>query len=123
MRNEKGESFEDLWIWQQARILVKEIYSDFGEGTPGHGDYGFKGQIQKAGVSVMNNMAEGFERNSDAEFARFLSISKGSCGEIRSMYYPAEDLGYVTSDVAAKRREKTKQMAGGILSLTLHLKS
>lgn len=120
---EKAKSFEDLWIWQQARILIREIYSDFGEGTPGYRDYGFKDQIQRAGISVMNNIAEGFERSSDADFARLLDIAKGSCGEVRSMYYPAEDLGYVTAKVASQRREKTKRIAGGIVSLISHLRS
>ncbi len=63
----KAERFEDLRIWQEARQLVKQVYIDFRENR----EYGFKDQIQRAGVSVMNNIAEGFERNSDADFARF----------------------------------------------------
>ena len=85
------KSFEDLWIWQEARELVKLIYQDFGPGTPGCKDWGFKNQIQDAGVSIMNNIAEGYERTSNAEFARFLDIAKGSCGEVRSMLYSALD--------------------------------
>jgi four helix bundle protein len=119
---EKVKTFEDLWIWQQARILVKDIYTDFGQGTPGCRDYGFKAQIQNAGISIMNNIAEGFERNSNNEFARFLDISKGSCGEVRSMYYPAEDLKYVTQQIAMQRREKVKQLSAGIASLASHLR-
>ena len=118
-----ASSFEELWIWQQARILVKEIYGDFGEGTPASRDYGFRDQIQRAGVSVMNNIAEGFERSSKAEFRRFLDIAKGSCGEVRSMYYPAEDLGYVGKDVANERRAVAKQISAGIASLMSHLES
>jgi len=119
---EKAKRFEDLWIWQQARILVKEIYLDFKDGT-GSRDYGFRDQIQKAGISIMNNIAEGFERNSDIEFARFLDIAKGSCGEVRSMYYAAEDLDYVNPDVAETRRERAKKISGGIASLTKHLRN
>ena len=118
-----AKTFEDLWIWQQARILVKQVYPDFGVGTPGSQDFGFRDQIQKAAISVMNNIAEGFERESDAQFARFLEIAKGSCGEVRSMYYAAEDLGYVNVEVASERRDATKQIAGGISSLRSHLKS
>ena len=118
---EKAKRFEDLWIWQQARELVQEIYQDFRSG-PCSKDYGFRGQIQKAGVSVMNNIAEGFERHTDSEFARFLDIAKGSCGEVRSMYYTAEDLGYVKPAIANLRRSRAKQTSAGIASLTLHLR-
>ena len=119
---EKAKIFEDLWIWQQARTLVRDIYTDFGKGTPGGQDFGFRSQIQKAGISIMNNIAEGFERKSDVEFARFLEISKGSCAEVRSMYYPAEDLNYVTNQIAIHRREKSKQLSAGISALVSHLR-
>jgi four helix bundle protein len=115
---EKVESFEDLWIWQEARILVREIYTDFGEGTPACHDYGFRGQVQNAGISIMNNIAEGFERTSDADKARFFDIAKGSSGEVRSMYYPAEDLSYVSSEVAAQRRERARKISKGIATLS-----
>ena len=121
--SEKVNRFEDLWIWQQARELVKEIYSDFGPATEGSKDFGFKDQIQRAGISIMNNISEGFERNSNAESARYLDISKGSCGEVRSMYYAGEDLNYVTPETAEIRRNKASQIAAGIASLTGHLRS
>jgi len=70
----------------------------------------------------MNNIAEGFERRSDSEFARFLDIAKSSCGEVRSMYYTAEDLSYIEAGIADKRRIKAKQISAGIASLTLHLR-
>ncbi|HTN71083.1 MAG TPA: four helix bundle protein [Methylomirabilota bacterium] len=119
---EKGaKRFEELWVWQQARELVKEIYKDFRSGL-GSKDFGFRDQLQRAGVSVMNNIAEGFERFTDAEFARFLDVARGSCGEVRSMYYAAEDLGYVSSDVANTRRSKARQISAGIASLASHLR-
>jgi four helix bundle protein len=120
---EKVESFEDLRIWQQARELVSEIYSDFGAGSVGHRDYVFKNQIQGAGLSIMNNTAEGFERGTDADFARFLDIAKGSCGEVRSMYYVAEDLAYISKETAAERREQAKRIAKGIARLIAHLRA
>ena len=95
---EKVESFEDLWIWQEARALVRDIYTEFGKDTPAERDYGFRGQIQTAGVSIMNNIAEGFERTTDADKARFFDIAKGSAGEVRSMHYVAEDVGNMPGD-------------------------
>jgi len=85
-------SFEDLWIWQEARAVVKEVYSDCRKGQPGHEDTSFRDHIQKTAVSMMNNATEGFERGTNTEFARFLEIAKGSAGELRSMYYTAEDM-------------------------------
>jgi four helix bundle protein len=114
----KVDRFEDLRIWQDARIIVKEIYNDF----PDCKDWGFKDQVQRAAVSIMNNIAEGFERRSDKEFARFLDIAKGSCGEVRSMYYVAEDLQYVSKDIAEIKREKGEDLSGGIAGLMNHLK-
>ncbi len=106
----KAECFEDLRIWQEARQLVKQIYVDFRHNR----DYGFKDQIQRAGVSIMNNIAEGFERNPDADFARFLDIAKGSAGEVRSMYYSAEDLTYVDAETTKDRRAFAKSISQGI---------
>jgi len=107
---------------QQVRILVREIYNDFGLEKSGSRDFGFKDQIQRAGISIMNNIAEGFERNSKAEFARFLDIARGSSGEVRSMYYTAQDLGYVTTEIAEKRKGLAKQISAGIKSLANHLR-
>lgn len=114
----KAAFFEDLRIWQEARELVKQIYTDFKENK----DYGFRDQIQRAGISIMNNIAEGFERNSDAEFARFLNIAKGSAGEVRSMFYSAEDLHYVSDQTAAERREAAKTISKGIGTLEAYLR-
>ena len=121
-QSEKGaRRFEEFWVWQQARELVKEIYEDLRAGT-GSKDFGFRDQIQRAGVSVMNNIAEGFERFTEIEFAPFLDVARGSCGEVRSMNYAAEDLGYVDSEVADTRRSKARQISAGIASLATHLR-
>ena len=95
-----ASNFEDLTIWQDARQLLKEIYSIFMIKGLAQRDYGFRDQLQRAALSVMNNIAEGFERSSKADFARFLDIAKGSCGEVRSMLYVANDLGYIPKDKA-----------------------
>ena len=96
------KSFEDLRIWKDARRLVSNVYRDFGTGTEAERDFGFRNQVQRCAVSVMNNMAEGFERSTDVEFARFLDIAKGSCGEVRSMYDIAEEIGYVPKETAVE---------------------
>lgn len=85
------QSFEEIKVWQKAKELSVHTYKVFSVVK----DYGFKDQIQRAAVSVMNNIAEGFERKGNKELSRFLYISKGSCGEVRSMLQLALDLGYI----------------------------
>ena len=87
----KIEKFEDIIAWQKAEELTFFIYKTFKDNK----DFGFKDQIQKASVSIMNNIAEGFERRGDKEFKHFLFIAKGSSGEVRSMLRLALKLGYI----------------------------
>ena len=89
-----GRKLEELRIWRDARSFVVEIYHLLEDNR----DYGFKDQIQRAAVSIMNNIAEGSEYNSDAVFIRYLNIAKGSCAEVKSMLYLCEDLGYCTTE-------------------------
>jgi four helix bundle protein len=91
----KAERFEDLVAWQKARALTKEIYL-LTRLEPFAKDYGLSGQIQRAVVSIMSNIAEGFERSNPGDFQRFLLIAKASCGEVRSQLYIASDIGYIT---------------------------
>lgn len=86
--------FEDLVAWQKARALAIEVYRVAKEGELAR-DFGLRDQITRAAVSVMSNIAEGFERNSQTEFHRFLVIAKGSCAEVRSQLYLAKDIGYL----------------------------
>jgi len=95
--------FEDLEIWQLARELLILIYEDFRNCK----DYNFRNQINAARLSIKNNIPEGFSRDSDKEFKQFLNISRGSCGEVKSMYYSAEDQKYVTLAIAEDRRSRT----------------
>ena len=88
----KFETLEDIVAWQKSRILVNDIYQTFKSCR----DYSFRDQIQRAAVSVMNNIAEGYERKGNREFTRFLYIAKGSCGETRSMLYLTLDLKYIS---------------------------
>ena len=93
----KVERFEDLDAWKVARELSNTVYA-FGRETGLSKDYGFRDQIQRAAVSVMNNIAEGFERGSNKDFAKFLFIARGSVGEVRSMLYLAMDQNYIGSE-------------------------
>lgn len=90
------QSFEDMLVWQKSRMLVKEIYATFKDCK----DYGYRDQIQRAAISVMNNLAEGFERKGDREMARFWTMSLSSCAEVRSMLYAGEDLSYLSEERA-----------------------
>lgn len=81
-------------MWQKSKVLCVAIYRVTNSG-PFAKDFGLRSQIQRASVSIMSNIAEGFDRNSRAEFARFLAIARGSAGEVRSQLYLACELGYV----------------------------
>ncbi len=89
------ERFEDIEAWKEARELVKNIYDKFKDIR----DYSFKEQIQRASVSVMSNIAEGFDRGTNKEFIQFLVISRGSLSELRSLLYNALDLGFIDEEV------------------------
>jgi len=111
------EQFEDIIAWQKSKRLTEEIY----EQMRGVKDLGFKDQIQRAAVSVMNNIAEGFERKSNKEFKQFLFIAKGSCGEVRSMLHVANSLKYIekehTDSMSALSVEISKMLSGLIKTL------
>ena len=97
MSPEKIEKFEDLIAWQKARELTKHIYAITGK-KPFSVDFGLREQIQRAAVSIMSNLAEGFERGSSSEFHQFIVIAKASCAEVRSQLYTALDISYITKE-------------------------
>ena len=113
------KSFEDLRIWQDARVFANQIY----DLTDNLKDYGFKDQIQRAAVSVMNNIAEGFDYGSDAMFIKYLDVSKASCGEVKSMLYLAEDKRFCSQEKAIELRDKAKSISSGIHALIKYLKN
>lgn len=90
----KIEKFEDIFAWRKAGELTMLIYKNFQNCR----DFSFRDQIQRASVSIMNNIAEGFERQTNKEFSRFLYIAKGSAGEVRSMLYLAVKLGHISKE-------------------------
>lgn len=111
------EKFEDIISWQKARVLTLRIYQIFKTNK----DFSFKDQIQRACVSIMNNIAEGFGRRGDKEFIHFLFIAKGSCSEARSMLYLAHDLKYISEkdfqELTLSSLEISKLISGLIKAL------
>ena len=113
----KVNRFEDILAWQKSKELTKLIYNTFAETK----DFSFKDQIQRASVSIMNNIAEGFERKSNNEFRHFLYISKGSCGEVRSMLILAYELNKINQTdfetLSSSSEEISKMLSGFIKTL------
>ena len=97
MRSAKVEKFEDLIAWQKAHLLAVSVYSMTSR-EPFTRDFGLKDQIQRAAVSVMSNIAEGFERYSRPEFRQFLSVARGSVAEVRSQLHIARSLNYIPEE-------------------------
>ena len=116
MSKEKIEKFEDLIAWQKARELTKIIYEITSKGAFAK-DYGLRDQIRKASVSVMSNIAEGFDRGGRAEFHQFLVIAKGSCAEVRSQLYVALDSNHIdnkTFNNISLLAKETSKIIGGL---------
>jgi four helix bundle protein len=112
----KIECFEDLIAWQKARDLTRAIYQVTQQGAFAK-DLGLARQIQRAAVSTMSNVAEGFERSGRREFHQFLSTAKGSCGEVRSQLYVAFDIGYLVKDDFQRllaQAEEVGRVVGGL---------
>jgi four helix bundle protein len=108
--------FEDILAWQEARKLVQEIYVFTREGGFAK-DFGLRDQIQRAAVSVMANIAEGFDCESHVEFARFLGIARRSAIEVQSLLYAALDIGYISEEKFSRefaQANKTKALIGGL---------
>ncbi|MCC7364565.1 MAG: four helix bundle protein [Dehalococcoidia bacterium] len=112
----RAERFEDLVAWQRARALTRRVYEVTRTGTF-RADRALGQQAQRAAVSVMANIAEGFERGRPAEFHQFLSVAKASCGELRSHLYVALDAGYLDRplwQVLHSETEEVGRIIGGL---------
>ncbi|MBI4698505.1 MAG: four helix bundle protein [Nitrospirae bacterium] len=114
------ENFEDLNVWQRTRDLVKLIYEITKEKSFSK-DYSLIDQIRRSSVSVMSNIAEGFERGSNKEFIQFLYIAKGSCGEVRSQLYVAFDQMYISEEVFNEGIEFCRKISGMISNFITYL--
>ena len=118
----KIEEFEDLQIWQEARDICKEVWN-FIESTPLGKDYRLKDQMNGSSGSIMDNIAEGFERNGNREFLHFLSTAKASCGELRSQLYRCLDRKYIDQNTFDKMVYKTKTEGKKIGAFMRYLKN
>jgi four helix bundle protein len=106
----KVERFEDLIAWQKARQLTVEIYRITAQGEFAR-DFGLRDQIRRAAVSVMSNIAEGFDRGSRGEFHQFLVVAKASCAEVRSQLYVALDVGYIVQEIFSNLNSSTDELS------------
>ena len=101
------QSFEDLEVWQRGCRLTVDIFKAFAECK----NFSFRDQIQRSALSVPSNVAEGSERGSTKDFAHFLNIAKGSCGELRTQLYIARKLDFVTKSDAEKLVAESKELS------------
>ena len=116
------KTFEEINSWQNARVLVKEVYAMTGRGDFSR-DYGLKDQIQRAAVSICSNIAEGFERRGNKEFIHFLWIAKGSAAEVCSQLHNAKDIGYITDEQFKSIYDSARQVGGMLFNLITVLSS
>jgi four helix bundle protein len=110
-----------LEIWKEARCLTKEIYR-LTSRPKFSKDFTLRGQIQSAAISIMSNIAEGFERSGNQEFVQFLYVAKSSCGEVRSQLYVAVDQGYISANESEKLLNSFKRLSSMIGRLINYLK-
>lgn len=115
------DRFEDLDVWKMARELTASIYTISGTGTFSR-DFALRDQIRRAAISIVSNIAEGFERDGDKEFLQFLSMAKGSCGEVRAQLALAIDQHYIALDEYQNLTEKTLQLSRKISGLMAYLR-
>jgi len=118
--------FEEIEAWQTARELTKLIYMLTNDGKFAR-DFGLKDQIRRASVSIMSNIADGFESQTQAQFIRYLGIAKASAGEVRSHLYVTRDLEYITQEQFTKAfamaEKASRQTARFISYLETHSQS
>ena len=114
-------TFEEISAWQKARQLTKEIYKVTSVGAFGR-DYDLRNQIRRASVSIMSNIAEGFERSGTGEFNQFLATARGSAGEVRSQLYVALDQNYSSDAVVGRLLEQAAEVGRMIGGLMIYLR-
>ena len=116
------EKFEDMDSWRLARSVTKSLYDLTRDGDFSR-DFPLVNQIRRAAISVLSNIAEGFERNGDREFIQFLTIAKGSCGELRAQLYIALDQGYIPEQKFNSLTDDLTQVSKMLAGLIRYLQS
>ena len=114
--------FEDITAWQEAKNLCAQIYK-LSDRKEVRKDFAFQNQIKRASISIMNNIAEGFERGSNKEFIHFLYIAKGSAGEVRSMIHLSKDLNFCTNEEATELEIQTTRISKMLSGFIAYLKN
>ena len=114
--------FEDLEVWRLARCLTASIYRLTADGVFAR-DFGLRDQIRRAAVSIVSNIAEGFERNSNVQFLSFLNMANGSAGEVRAQLYIALDCGYINSEQFQEQYVAVVNIGKKIVALMNYLRS
>ena len=115
------KSFEEIEAWQEARALTREIYTLSRTGNFAR-DFGLRDQICRAGVSIVSNIAEGFERDGVGEFVQFLSVAKGSTGEVRAQLYVALDQNYIDQTTFNRLQSQTQSISRKLGALIKYLR-
>jgi four helix bundle protein len=115
------KNFEDLEIWKDARVLTRGIYQ-LTRDLKFSKDFGLRDQIRRAAVSIMSNIAEGFERGGNQEFIQFLYVAKASCGEVRSQLYVAMDQSYIAQKDCEELTKSFRRLSVMISNLIDYLK-
>ena len=111
--------YEHLEIWKRSARLSADLYQYFAASK----EWGFRDQITRSGLSVPSNIAEGFERDSDAEKAKFLTYAKGSCGELRTQIYIGMEAGFIDRDIGQKWVAETRELGAMIAAMISKLRA
>jgi four helix bundle protein len=117
----KIRNFEELVCWQKGRELTREVYRVSRTGAFAK-DFALRDQMRRACISITSNIAEGFERGGDKEFSQFLSLAKGSCGEVRSQLYVALDEAYISQTQCQSMKDLALDVSRAVAGMMGYLK-
>ena len=119
--NKTIKRFEDLNVWKKARTLNALIYTLTSVSQDFKNDFSYVDQLRRSSISILNNIAEGFERQSDKEFVRFLYIARGSAAEVRNLIYIASDLSYINKTTYEQMIDGVEEISKMLFGLIRYL--